>query len=96
MAIERWNTLPLAAYSSDLLRAQAQFLEIVDTGAADSVNTILHGLGRVPRGVRLINQVLGASGVNFPYRLATDDAWTDRKIAIRFPEANAHVLLEII
>jgi hypothetical protein len=82
----------------------SEFIEIADTGAAGTVNAVRHGLGRVPRGVRLVQVVIGPGAgpvaVNF-YRedsgvqMADDDAWTETQIALRFSHANVRVLLEV-
>ncbi len=72
----------------------SELVEVADTGAADTALVVAHGLGRVPRGVRLVNQ--GTSGVTNWYRDVGDVDWTYREIVVRFDVANAHVLLELI
>jgi len=78
--------------------------EIADTGAADSVNTIHHGLGRIPRGLRIVNVALpSGSAPASPgwYRkdsgnpATDDDPWTTTDMDIRFSHANLRVLVEV-
>lgn len=71
-------------------------VEVLDTGAADVPLSVAHGLGRVPRGMQLLNQETGAGdGPVSWYRTAGDDAWTSRAVVVRFDVANARVLLRI-
>lgn len=71
-------------------------VEIADTGTADSLNTVKHLLGRIPKGVLVINQVTPTPGGGATwYRLPTDAEWTDSEITLRFDTANSRVLLEI-
>lgn len=95
MSIERWSQAPMTTTHADLLRVQPQFIEITDTGAAGNLNSLDHNLGRVPRGVRIVNSVLSSIQDNTAFRLDTDDAWTDRHIGVRFTADNARVLLEV-
>lgn len=92
------NTLVMDTYLNPVL------IEIEDTGTADSVNTLHHGLGRVPRGCRIVNVALpSASAPASPgwYRKETgsdstdDDPWTDTDMDIRFSHNNLRVLLEV-
>lgn len=82
-----------------LIALQAVRIEVADTGAAGSVNTIHHGLGRLPIGYRLIRVELPAGAgttqtIGTPYA-AQNDAWNLTDIELRFGTANLHVLLEI-
>lgn len=43
---------------SDAVKLQPQYIEVEDTGAALSLNRVLHKLGRVPRGCRIVNKVV--------------------------------------
>jgi len=102
MSIERWDTQQAWHATNDPVRdlwemdrLQPLYVEIADTGAANGLNTVRHGMGRVPRGVRIVNAVLGASGDISWHRLTTDDAWTDQALTLRFSAANARVLLEV-
>lgn len=69
---------------------------VEDTGAADTVVALAHGLRRIPRGVTIVNQVTapGDGAVGW-YRESTDDAWTMRVLTLRFTVANAAVRLWI-
>lgn len=100
--IERWHTQQSWHATPDPIRdlreqdrLQPIYVEIADTGAANALNTVRHGMGRIPRGVRIVNAVLGASGSLSFHRLDTDDAWTDQVLTLRFDAANARVLLEV-
>lgn len=102
MTLERWYEDRLWRATDqpvhdlrELERVQPVYVGIEDTGSANSVNTVRHGLGRVPRGVRIVNAVLGSSGDISWHRLTTDDAWTKEVITLRFSAANAQVLLEV-
>jgi hypothetical protein len=95
MSVERWSTGIMHESPEDSVRLQPQYIEVEDTGAADSVTELLHNLNRVPRGVRVVNVVLNSSGNFSCYRLKTDDPWTERRINLRFRPANARVLLEV-
>lgn len=69
---------------------------IEDTGAADTVVTITHGLRRVPRGAVIMNQVVpGGTDPVLWYRVDGDAAWTGREISMRFTVANAAIRLWI-
>lgn len=71
------------------------YVEVEDTGTADSVNYVAHGLGREPVGVKVVRCVLPtAAGDPACYQI-DGDMWTDRVIGVRFSAANARVLLEI-
>lgn len=69
---------------------------VQDTGAANTVVTVAHGLRRLPRGVVIVNQVTapGDGAVGW-YRESTDDAWTEQEISLRFTVASAAVRLWI-
>lgn len=93
--VEQFTTTRFAESVEELHRLQPQFIQVSDTGAVDSVNTILHSLNRIPRGCRIVNSALASGDECVWYRLATDDAWTDRLLTVRFRCANARVLLEV-
>jgi len=99
---ERWGIEPTWDRTDNVVEtqkrqyeAQGQLVEIEDTGTADSLNTIRHGLGRLPRGVRIVNAVVAAGADVCWYRLTTDDDWTESVLTLRFRSANTRVLLEI-
>lgn len=92
---ERWRTESLLETSDDSVRFQPQYIEISDTGAVDSLNSVLHQVKRIPRGVRIVNVILASGDECAWYRLTTDPDWTDRQISLRFRAANARVLLEV-
>lgn len=93
--VEQFQETRFAESAEDLHRLQPQFIQIADTGAADSENVALHGLNRIPRGVRIVNCALGSADECVWYRLATDEPWTNRFLYLRFRCANARVLLEV-
>lgn len=102
-ATERWISGVDNRWHGDFgtfIRDQSQrspdYQEIADTGAADSLNTVRHGLGRIPRRVTVVNSAVPAPG-GAPgwYRFDTDAEWTATEITLRFDAANARVLLEI-
>lgn len=95
MSVEQFQTSRFLNDPNDPVRLQPQLIQIEDTGAADSVNTILHQLYRIPRGVRIVNCALASADECVWYRLVTDDPWTDSIITLRFRCANARVLLEV-
>jgi hypothetical protein len=109
MTIERFNTdklIPLTgnypADFEDIGLYRPELIEILDTGVAGDVYTLRHAIGRVPKGIRIINVALPAAsavGVTLGhlwYRIESDDEWTDTEINVRFTTANLHVLLEIV
>lgn len=106
MAIERWVAqgrlifYPVGGIGDENFRNLARWLpqEVVveDVGAADTAMTIEHGLGRVPRGMVVVNQVVpsGTEPVAW-YRVAGDDAWTARAVVVRWTVANAGVVVRV-
>lgn len=103
--IERWFTgrramgLPttLSALWRSLADATPVYVEVGDTGPADTPLAIRHGLGSVPTGLRLVNQATGsAAGPVAWYREAGDPAWGSMELIVRFDVANAKVLLEVL
>jgi len=78
-----------------LVRLQPERIEISDSGSADSLVTITHGLGRVPLGFRVVDRELTSGGDATEYRLDTDSDWTTREMYLRFRPANSRVLLEV-
>ena len=73
-------------------------IEIADTGTAGTVNTIRHGLGRIPRGIRVVRCVVatGAGPASaMAYQEADDDNWTTTTMNTRFSEDNLRVLVEV-
>jgi len=95
---ERWRTEPLVGRRDgfqNLVDLQPIYHEIEDTGSADSVNTVRHGLGRVPRSVDIVNCELASAGDLTWYRLTTDTDWDTVELGLRFRVANARVLLRI-
>jgi hypothetical protein len=102
MSIERWHTQKQWRATLDhmhdlreLERLSPVYVEIEDTDTGGTLHTIRHGLRRVPRGVRIVNAVLGTNTYCTCHRLDTDDAWTDEKMTLRFTADNARVLLEV-
>ena len=103
MSLERWITVAPWGATGNTKRdlEQLQFVlgklhEIEDTGDSHTQITLRHDLGRVPRGMRIINLVTpfypGEIGW---YRVDPHDTWDKRDMRIRFTMANARVLLEI-
>lgn len=102
------DTIKLANNTPDLQMIQEYLVptlyEINDTGVADTLNTIRHGLNRIPRGVRIINVALPAADAPAAVgwyrkdnggRELTDDVWDITDLRIRFSHDNLRVLLEI-
>ena len=81
--------------AKQLAQLSPVYHEITDTGTINSLWTIRHGLGRTPRGVRIVQAILAASGDVSFHRLDTDPDWTDVNLYIRFRPANSRVLLEV-
>lgn len=97
---ERWHTDPLYGHMSSERHALEQvmykapaFFAVEDTGVADALYTLRHDLGRVPRGMRIINAV--ASDAPGWYRLATDPDWTKTELSFRCTVASARLMLEV-
>lgn len=69
---------------------------VEDVGAADTAMRIRHSLGRVPRGLEVINQVVpsGTDPVAW-YRVEGDEAWTGVEVVVRWTVANARVVVRI-
>lgn len=95
MSIERWQTGKTHTTPDDSVRLQPQYIEVPDTGTADSLVELNHNLNRIPRGIRIVNAILGSAATFAWYRLSTDGAWTDRRISFRSRVANARLLLEV-
>ena len=105
MAIERFDTAAgpslfrIGRFPEDsiqqMFRNQGILLEVPVT--TTGVNTIQHGLGRVPRGCRIINSELPAgTGTDCKiWREVGDDAWSVRALTIRCSVADARLLLEV-
>lgn len=100
--MERWDTRNSWAATGDARRdleslqsVLGGLIEIPDTGSADAQVVVRHGLGRVPRGLRIVNAVVPSPGYVCWYRIDPDDVWDEREIRLRFRAANARVLLEI-
>lgn len=102
--MERWWTGRLFARTRavevdwhTLATVMPDLVEVPDTGVADEVQTIRHGLGRVPKGIVIVNMsVPDASGVPVHwYREYSDPAWTSKQISVRFTVAGASVLLGV-
>ena len=102
-ATQRWETGVLSRWYATFDHFMRVFayeapvrVEITDTGVADSLNTVKHLLGRIPKGVLIINNVVPLPGASATwYRLSTDAEWTDSEITLRFDVDNARVLLEV-
>lgn len=102
--IERWTALKrllfrrLGGVVDDnfvvLERWLPQEVVVSDVGTADVPMRIMHGLGRVPRGLVVMNQVVpsGTDPVGW-YRVAGDDAWTEREVVVRWTVSNASVVV---
>lgn len=74
---------------------QAERIEISDSGAADSLVTTAHGLGRIPLGYRVVDTELASAGDVSVFRLTADTDWTVRELYLRIRPANSRVLLEV-
>lgn len=75
------------------------YIEIDDTGTAGSVNTVRHGLGRIPRKCVVVRAEIasGSGPASVTVYQETGDAdWTLRELTVRCSVANAHVVLEIV
>lgn len=100
---ERWDTGRLIVPTHDTpfdVRRILDMLnpvrvEIEDTGAADSVNTVRHNLGRIPNKIVIARQEVPSTTPVAWYRNSTDAEWTDIDLTLRFNVANSRVLLEI-
>ena len=69
---------------------------IEDVGAADTPMAIRHSLGRVPRGMTVVNQVVPSGTVPVAwYRVAGDEDWTAVEIVVRWTVGNAGVVVRI-
>ena len=88
-----WCVSPNQYIHDDVRYRRRQRIEIDDTGAAGTVNTFSHSLGRVPVGIQIINAVSSAAVAW--YRPSTDAAWTATQMSARFDQNNARVLLEV-
>lgn len=107
MAIERWIAgarlvfRRIGGLSDDNFRTLERWLpqEIVvtDVGAADTPMVMAHSLGRVPKGLVVVNQVVpsGTDPVAW-YRVDGDDAWTAREVTVRWTVANASVVVRVV
>lgn len=94
--VEQFKITRFAESGEDMHRLQSQFIQVSDTGAADSLNTVLHNLNRVPRGFRIVNSAVASASAMTWYRLATDDPWTDRLLTFRlWGTTSARILLEV-
>lgn len=108
MQHERWfpgpavDLRPVAGDVGENFRAMREFAGVVvvvwDTGSAGVVMRIRHGLGCVPRGVRVINAVVpaGTGGPLGWYREEGDGDWTREEVVLRWTVSGAAVVLEII
>lgn len=90
------------ALTLDLKDRSPSYVEVSDTGIADEIVTVRHGLGRTPIGLNVIRLQLQQNSLNVapsgPHVLwyqRIGDRWNDRVIDIRFRVFNARVLLEI-
>lgn len=103
MTLERWSILPPWGATGNVRRdleqlqaVQGLLHEIQDTGTANTQVTIRHNLGRMPRGMRIINCVTASTPGSIGwYRLDPDDVWDSRDMRLRFLMGNARVLMEI-
>lgn len=77
-----------------LERMLGEEIVVEDVGAADTAGAIAHHLGRIPRGMVVVNQEVpsGTDPVLW-YRVAGDDDWTAREVTVRWTVANASVRL---
>ncbi len=69
---------------------------VEDVGAADTAMRIRHSLGRVPRGLEVINHVVpsGTEPVAW-YRVEGDEAWTGTEVVVRWTVASARVVVRV-
>jgi hypothetical protein len=69
---------------------------VEDVGAADTAMRIRHSLGRVPRGLEVINQVVpsGTEPVAW-YRVEGDEAWTGTEVVVRWTVTSARVVVRV-
>lgn len=105
--MERWQDREVASdlrVSSPLwslswgvmVRELGRDLVLEDVGAADTEMEITHGLGRIPRGMAVVNQEVpsGTTPAQW-YRVTGDGAWDERVIRVRWTVANARVLVRV-
>lgn len=81
---------------STLERWLPEEIVVEDVGAADTPMRIRHGLGRVPRGMVVMNQVVpsGTEPVAW-YRVEGDEAWTAVEVVVRWTVGNARVVVRV-
>lgn len=73
-------------------RGRGLYVVVEDTSAADTPVAVEHRLGRIPRGMVVVNQVVpsGTDPVAW-YRVAGDADWTPVDVTVRWTVANARV-----
>ena len=104
--MERWVALGrlllgrngiYGAWDLDLLqRWLPEEIVVEDVGVADAPMRIRHSLGRVPRGMVVMNQVVpsGTAPVAW-YRVEGDEAWTAVEVVVRWTVGNARVVVRV-
>ena len=102
---ERWNEGAVFRFTGNE-RSGLQSLSHVSpvrvkhatTGAAGDLVTIVHRLGRIPQGMRIVNSILPSAPSLTPgwYRIDGDPDWTINEISVRFRcDTAAQLLLEV-
>lgn len=100
--IERFHTGPklipsvsVEADVAEMHRLQPAYVEVASTTTA--AQTIRHGLGRVPVGIRAVNMDVPTSTGDDArwYRETGDAAWTSETLTVRWTVSGARVLLEV-
>lgn len=89
------KALSIEADVTEMFRLQPVYVQLDLTTTA--AQTIRHGLGRVPVGIRVVNMAVPAGtgdDVRW-YREKGDDPWTDELLIVRWSVADARVLLEV-
>lgn len=94
--MERWVTDVRLQKPEDAVRLQSCFIEVEDTNTVASEPLVInHSLGRIPRGIRIVNMALAFGAECKWWRYDFDPAWTDRVIYIRLNASGGRVLLEV-
>ncbi len=103
MAIERFDNLTGArlrrsnTIDTDVEQIYRMQPVLVEHTTIAGVNTIRHGLGRVPVGMKIVNMDV-PSGTGAPchwYRETGDTAWTNAELSARFSVTASRLLLEV-
>ncbi len=91
-----WRGLELRDHLTALEGRLPEEVVIEDVGVADTEYVLEHALGRVPRGMVIVNQVVpsGTAPVAW-YRVEGDGDWTAREVVVRWTVGNAAVVIQL-